>query len=106
MYIYIYYIRYHNVFSQMRNIDRSDTECGKEFEKYMFVCHLYATRCAISDVSSLAALVVKLLVALLRYTDIVPADKAYYEAGIAARVRTKRLTNILNLYNCRQGSKV
>lgn len=86
------------LFLQMRNADRSDTESKKEFEKYMFVCHLYAMRCAFSDVSSLVALVVKLLVALLRYTDIVPADKAYYEAGIATRVCIKLLTNIIDLY--------
>jgi len=49
-------------------------------------------RCAFSDISSLSALVVKLLVALLRYTDIIPADKGYYEAGIAARVRKDQLT--------------
>ncbi|XP_025413024.1 intraflagellar transport protein 172 homolog isoform X3 [Sipha flava] len=65
--------------------NQTDSDCGKEFEKYTFVCHLYAVRCAFADISSLGTLVVKVLVALLRYTDIIPADKAYYEAGIAAR---------------------
>lgn len=74
---------------QMENTKQPDSELGKEFEKYMFISHLYAMRCAFGDISSLGALVVKLLVALLRYTDIVPADKAYYEAGIATRVRIK-----------------
>lgn len=55
----------------------------------MIVSHLYSMRCAFRDISSLGTLVSKLLVALLRYTDIIPADKAYYEAGIAAQVRTK-----------------
>lgn len=72
---------------QMENTNQPESELGKEFEKYMFVSHLYAMRCAFGDISSLSALVVKLLVALLRYTDIVPADKGYYEAGIATRVR-------------------
>jgi len=71
----------------MENTSKADPDCGKEFEKYMFISHLYAMRCAFHDISSLGALVVKLLVAMLRYTDIVPADKAYYEAGIAAQVR-------------------
>lgn len=71
----------------MGNTSETDSDCGKEFEKYMFISHLYAMRCAFRDISSLGTLVVKLLVALLRYTDIIPADKAYYEAGIAAQVR-------------------
>lgn len=75
---------------QMDNTNQPESELGKEFEKYMFVSHLYAMRCAFGDISSLSSLVVKLLVALLRYTDIVPADKAYYEAGIATRVRKEQ----------------
>lgn len=75
----------------MEYTKQTDSDCGKEFEKYMFVSHLYATRCAICDISSLSTLVVKILVALLRYTDIIPADKAYYEAGIAAQVRKIRI---------------
>lgn len=72
---------------QMESTKQTDSECGKEFEKYMFISHLYAMRCAFCDISSLGTLVVKLLVALLRYTDIIPADKGYFEAGIAAQVR-------------------
>lgn len=84
--------------------DQPDSDCGKEFEKYMFICHLYAVRCAFGDISSLGTLVVKVLVALLRYTDIIPADKAYYEAGIATRVRTNYTRNrkfkFFRLYQC------
>lgn len=71
----------------MENTKKTDADFGKEFEKYMFISHLYAMRCAICNISSLSSLVVKLLVALLRYTDIIPADKGYYEAGMAAQVQ-------------------
>jgi len=77
----------------MENINPTDLDCGKEFEKCMFISHLYAMRCAFSDISSLELLVGKLLVALLRYTDIIPADKGYYEAGIAAQVRKIQLVH-------------
>lgn len=70
----------------MKNVKQTDADYEKEFEKYMFISHLYAMRCAFCDISSLGTLVVKLLVALLRYTDIIPADKGYYEAGIATQV--------------------
>lgn len=84
---------------QTENIaNQTDSDCGKEFEKYTFVCHLYAMRCAFADISSLETLVVKVLVALLRYTDIIPADKAYYEAGIAARVRIHLKSKFVRLY--------
>ncbi|XP_026810375.1 intraflagellar transport protein 172 homolog isoform X2 [Rhopalosiphum maidis] len=72
-------------FKLMENTNQPNSEIWKEFEKYMFISHLYAMRCAFGEISSLSALVVKLLVALLRYTDIIPADKGYYEAGIAVR---------------------
>lgn len=75
----------------MENTNQTDSDCGKEFEKYMIVSHFYSMRCAFRDISSLGTLVGKLLVALLRYTDIIPADKAYYEAGIAAQVRIRRV---------------
>lgn len=71
----------------MENTKQTESDCSKEFEKYMFVAHMYAMRCAFCNISSLGTLVVKILVALLRYTDIIPADKGYYEAGIAAQVR-------------------
>ncbi len=61
-------------------------EACQEFEKLLFICHLYAVRCACKNVPSLSPIVVKISIALLRYSDLIPADKAYYEAGVDARV--------------------
>ncbi|XP_050421465.1 intraflagellar transport protein 172 homolog [Adelges cooleyi] len=83
---YDYWAKLRDMFyTLMESTKQTDPDCGKEFEKYMFISHLYGMRCAFSPISSLSALVVKHLVALLRYTDVIPADKAYYEAGVAAQ---------------------
>ncbi|GAB1607105.1 transport 172 homolog [Argonauta hians] len=56
----------------------------KEYRTYLLVAHYYTSRSAVrgSADQSLATVATKLSVALLRHTDIVPADKAFYEAGL------------------------
>ncbi|VEN45242.1 unnamed protein product, partial [Callosobruchus maculatus] len=61
----------------------SDTKA--HFKNLLLISHYYALRCACRQVSSLKSIGVKISAALLRYTDIIPADKAYYEAGIDMR---------------------
>ncbi|CAG9856074.1 unnamed protein product [Phyllotreta striolata] len=51
------------------------------FRKLLLVAHYFALRTACRQVPSLKSIGVKISTALLRYTDIIPADKAYYEAG-------------------------
>lgn len=67
-------------------ISDNNRDVREEFEKLLLVCHYYAVRCACRNVSSLTHVVVKISIALLRYSDIIPPDKAYYEAGSDARV--------------------
>jgi intraflagellar transport protein 172 len=50
------------------------------------LAHFCATRCACHEVDGLESLAAKLSIALLRFTDVIPSDKAYYEAGMDARV--------------------
>ncbi|KAK3767076.1 hypothetical protein RRG08_017951 [Elysia crispata] len=52
-----------------------------EFEKMLLIAHYYASRCAAQAQKSLENMAAKLSVSLLRHTDMVPADKAFYEAG-------------------------
>lgn len=47
--------------------------------------HYSAVRCASRGSSALAGIVLKTSVSLLRYTDILLADRCYYEAGREAR---------------------
>lgn len=57
------------------------TETKMHFKKLLLIAHYYATRSACRQVSSMKSVCVKISVALLRYTDIISADKAFYEAG-------------------------
>nr|XP_023018691.1 intraflagellar transport protein 172 homolog [Leptinotarsa decemlineata] len=58
---------------------KADTK--NHFRNLMLVAHFYALRSACRQVSSLKKIGVKISTALLRYTDLIPADKAFYEAG-------------------------
>lgn len=51
----------------------------------LLITHYYGLRAACREVQSLGLIRVKLSTALLRYTDIIPADKGFYEAGIDLR---------------------
>lgn len=51
----------------------------------LYVAHFYALRSAVSGNATLSDIGAKLSVALLRHSDLVPVDKAFYEAGMACR---------------------
>ncbi|XP_060519882.1 intraflagellar transport protein 172 homolog [Cylas formicarius] len=57
------------------------SETREHFKSLLIIAHYYALRCACRQTGSLKSIGVKISVALLRYTDVIPADKAYYEAG-------------------------
>ncbi|XP_054675420.1 intraflagellar transport protein 172 homolog isoform X4 [Grus americana] len=63
----------------------ADTPAHKEFETMLLISHYYATRSAAQGVKQLDTVAAKLSVSLLRHTELLPADKAFYEAGIAAK---------------------
>ena len=58
----------------------------EEFESYLVIAHYYATRSSAMAHKSLDSIATKLSVSMLRHTDIIPADKAFYEAGMMCRV--------------------
>ncbi len=75
--------------AQCENLAQSgdaDSPQHEEFETLLVVAHYYTTRAAAMGVKSLDAVAAKLSVALLRHTDVVPADKAFYEAGVITKV--------------------
>lgn len=68
----------------VENISRTDAHGGdqhKEFEQHLMASHYLASRAAFHGVEKLEELVAKLSVTLLRHTNHVQADKAFYEAG-------------------------
>ncbi|BFY99323.1 hypothetical protein BsWGS_02362 [Bradybaena similaris] len=63
----------------------ANTSQHDEFETMLLIAHYYATRSAAMAQPSLESIAGKLSVSLLRHTDVVPADKAFYEAGMLCR---------------------
>lgn len=57
-----------------------------EFELLLQLAHYLAARSAYMATPQLENLVAKVSVSVLRYTHILPADKAFYEAGMACKV--------------------
>lgn len=62
------------------------------FRTLLMIAHYYSVRALCRQVPSLKGISVKISTALLRYTDILPADKAFYEAGTYMKKKS-----ILNL---------
>lgn len=67
---------------------------AEEFERMLFVAHYSAVRCAAlphraappTGPQSLLDVAAKASASRLRFTDIIPVDKAFYEAGTIAKV--------------------
>ncbi|XP_037908543.1 intraflagellar transport protein 172 homolog isoform X1 [Hermetia illucens] len=80
--------------------EHSETEILDRFDLLLLIAHYYTTRAACREVQALHAMSVKISVALLRHTDIIPVDKGYYEAGIDLRSvgRESEAFVILNHY--------
>uniref|UniRef100_A0A669PJU1 Intraflagellar transport protein 172 homolog n=1 Tax=Phasianus colchicus TaxID=9054 RepID=A0A669PJU1_PHACC len=76
------------LFSLCENLVKSsevNTPAHAEFETMLLISHYYATRSAAQGVKQLDTVAARLSISLLRHTDLLPADKAFYEAGIAAK---------------------
>ncbi|XP_014243162.1 intraflagellar transport protein 172 homolog [Cimex lectularius] len=69
----------------MSNTPDANTPTQTEFETIMMIGHYYALRSALRYLSNTDKLVAKISISLLRYSDIIPADKAYFEAGMDAK---------------------
>ncbi|XP_043070065.1 intraflagellar transport protein 172 homolog [Drosophila bipectinata] len=54
-------------------------------EQFLLVAHYYATRAACREVQALQPVALRLSLALLRHTDLLPVDKGFYEAGMDLR---------------------
>lgn len=71
----------------MKSSPEDDSPVHREFETLLMISHYYALWSASRTSPSMEQIAFKIATALLRYSDIIPADKAFYEAGMAARVR-------------------
>ncbi|TFJ98085.1 POU domain, class 5, transcription factor 1 [Platysternon megacephalum] len=76
------------LFNLCENLVKSsevNTPAHEEFETMLLISHYYATRSAAQGVKQLDVVAAKLSISLLRHTELIPADKAFYEAGTAAK---------------------
>jgi len=77
------------MFLQCNNMAQSseaNTPSHDMFENLLTIAHYYAMRSAAMSHSVLETVAAKLSVSLLRHTDIIPADKAFFEAGVMCKV--------------------
>lgn len=70
----------------MSKSTEANTPAHEDFEQMLLISHYYATRSAAKGVEQLISIATQLSVSLLRHTELVPADKAFYEAGLACKV--------------------
>ncbi|XP_013113055.2 intraflagellar transport protein 172 homolog [Stomoxys calcitrans] len=69
----------------LRSSDYSQAPICQSMEQYMQIAHYYSARSACRHVQALHPIAVRISIALLRYTDIIPVDKGFYEAGMDLR---------------------
>lgn len=58
---------------------------SEHFDQLLLIAHYYVTRSVCRTVPSLNFIAVRLSIALLRYTDTIPVDKGFFEAGMDLR---------------------
>ena len=74
-------------FTLVENISSSGQgeQAMPQFNLLLLISHYYAMRSAADQHKTLEEISTKITVALLRHSDIVPADKAFYDAGSACK---------------------
>lgn len=60
-------------------------EAKEDFNLLLLISHYLATRSACQTQKALKETAAKLSISLLRHSDVLPPDKAFYEAGMAAK---------------------
>lgn len=93
-----------NVDSGTINWDRTEYFNIQNTSLLCYLCHwnfAYMFTCLQSSVAA------KLSVSLLRHTELIPADKAFYEAGLAAKVNSQlTLLHSCFDYSCETGGQL
>ena len=76
------------LFQLIENLEAAGSGRSDEyavFESLLWIAHYYAVRSAAVSNQQLEAIAAKISIALLRYADVVDADKIFYEAGTASK---------------------
>lgn len=73
------------LFGVWMGIRGGDAEQVDRFENLLLISNYYATRAACRQIPALNGIAAKISTALLRYSETIPVDKAYFEAGMDLR---------------------
>lgn len=77
------------LFNVSLSLKNSEVEISGEildkFDNLLLIANFYANRAACRQVPALNNIAVKISTALLRYTEVIPVDKAFFEAGMDLR---------------------
>ncbi|XP_017022793.1 intraflagellar transport protein 172 homolog [Drosophila kikkawai] len=65
--------------------EQAQSPFTSSLEQFLLISHYYATRAVCKEVQSLQPVALRLSLALLRHTDLLPVDKGFYEAGMDLR---------------------
>ncbi|XP_027896583.1 intraflagellar transport protein 172 homolog [Xiphophorus couchianus] len=63
----------------------ANSPAHEDFEQMLLIAHYLAARSAAKGFEQLMSIAAKVSVSLLRYTELIRADKAFYEAGLACK---------------------
>uniref|UniRef100_A0A2K5S7U6 Intraflagellar transport protein 172 homolog n=1 Tax=Cebus imitator TaxID=2715852 RepID=A0A2K5S7U6_CEBIM len=74
-----------NLCENLVKSSEANSPAHEEFKTMLLIAHYYATRSAAQSVKQLETVAARLSISLLRHTQLLPVDKAFYEAGIAAK---------------------
>ncbi|XP_012868986.1 PREDICTED: intraflagellar transport protein 172 homolog [Dipodomys ordii] len=74
-----------NLCENLVKSSEANSVAHEEFETMLLIAHYYATRSAAQSIHQLQTVAARLSISLLRHTQLLPADKAFYEAGTAAK---------------------
>nr|CDJ87483.1 intraflagellar transport protein 172 homolog [Haemonchus contortus] len=68
-------------------LEKENSESRHIFERYVHALHLMTIRCAMEEIQSVDSQRFRLQqsISLLRYSDLIPADRVFYQAGMAAK---------------------
>ena len=100
----------YNEFSKLREVllnltqnitkSKESSEESQLFFRLLLITHYYTMRCSCIDNDQLDTIAAKLSISLLRHTDLIAADKAFYEAGMTCQVSNEKMDKIgLNSFN-------
>lgn len=88
----------YSLMQELHTIDPTGSPATAELQRLLMVTHLAHLR-FVCEENDLPSLLTKQSVALLRYTQLLPVDKSFYDAGMACRQASHQLNMAFVFFN-------